>query len=54
MIDRLHQEADRLTTLRSEGWKLEDEVFDDYGCLVPPDIEERVEAALHARDVPTS
>lgn len=49
MINRLHQEADRLAKLESEGWKLEDEIIDDYGWLVPPDLDERVEAALRDR-----
>ena len=52
MIERLHQEADRLATLRAEGWKLEDEIIDDYGLLVPPDLEEKVAAALRERAVP--
>lgn len=51
MIDRLHQEADRLSKLQSEGWKLEDEILDDYGYLLPPDLEERVAAALQDRAV---
>lgn len=49
MIDKLHQEADRLATLRSEGWELDDEIADDDGLLVPPDLEAKVAAALHER-----
>lgn len=49
MIEKLHQEADRLVTLRSEGWELDDEIADDDGLLVRPDLEERVEAALRDR-----
>ncbi|DBA77757.1 TPA: hypothetical protein ACH3X2_008447 [Trebouxia sp. C0005] len=54
MIDRLHQEADRLAKLQSDGWKLEDEILDDYGWLLPPDLEERVASALRDRDVTAS
>lgn len=51
MIDRLHEEAGRLAKLQSDGWKLEDEILDDYGWLLPPDLEERVAAALRDRAV---
>ena len=49
MIDRLRQEADQLVTKRNEGWKLEDVILDDYGYLVPPDLEERVATAMRDR-----
>ncbi len=52
MIDRLREEAHRLTALRDSGWKLEDDILDDYGYLVPPDLEERVAAAIRARRLP--
>lgn len=46
MIAKLKREAERLEILHEQGWKLQDELLDDYGLLEPPDLEQQVEAAM--------
>lgn len=46
MADRLRSEAERLDRLQNDGWRLEDEVLDDYGHLVPANIDELIDRGL--------
>lgn len=47
MIDRFKTEVKDLEEKMATGWKLEEAIHDDYGSLVPPNLEELVENAVN-------
>ena len=47
MIDRFKAEIKDLEDKLATGWKLEETIGDDYGSLVPPNLEELVENAVN-------
>lgn len=46
MINTLKSEAQRLERLKEEGWKVEGQVADDQGALMPPDLEALITQAM--------
>ena len=52
MIERLKSSIESLEELHKDGWKVSDEVQDDYATLIPPNMSDLITSKLSLENLP--